>query len=167
MKSDISLRQEVYRPDAYKIIDWLRDTEVTQYLNEDRNASRSIENAINTVNMPILTHLFNNNSSFYIITNEDDSIGFIRLVPKGSDAEIVIAIGERELWGLGLGKAAILEGLKEAFFTWRVNSVIANIKFENIRSRRAFKKVGFKEVKKLDNEVKYMLTMRDFLKIVA
>lgn len=167
MNKDVSLRQEVYRRDAYKIIEWLNDNKVTQYLNEDKDAGESIEKAINTVNMPILTHLFNNNSSFYIITNKDESIGFIRLIQGKEDAEMVIAIGERALWGLGLGKAAILEGLKEAFFKWRVEKVIANIKCENTRSRRVFKRVGFKEVKLMEREVKYMLTMDEFLKLVS
>ncbi len=167
MKLDVSLRQEVYRSDAFKIIEWLNDDEVTRYLNEDKCASKNIENAINTINMPILTHLFNNNSSFYIIRNKDYSIGFVRLIQKGTDAEIVIAIGEKELWGLGFGKAAILESLKQAFFTWRVDSVIAKIKLENTRSRNAFKGIGFKEVKHLEKEVKYSLTMQDFLKIAA
>lgn len=167
MKLDVSLRQEVYRADAFKIIQWLNDEEVTRYLNEDKNASRNIEKVINTVNMPILTHLFNNNSSFYIIKNDDSSIGFVRLIQKGSDAEIVIAIGEKDLWGLGAGKAAILESLKQAFFNWRVNSVVAKIRAENTRSRNAFKGIGFREVKKLDKEIKYSLTINEFLKMVA
>jgi len=167
MKLDVSLRQEVYRADAFKIVEWLKDEEVTRHLNEDKSASKNIENAINNINMPILTHLFNNNSSFYIIKNKNSSIGFVRLIQKGTDAEIVIAIGEKELWGLGFGKAAIIESLKQAFFTWRVDSVIAKIKFDNTRSRNAFEGIGFKEVKHLEKEVKYSLTMKEFFKIAA
>ena len=60
----MKLRQEVYSSDAWKIIDWLEDDEVSRYLNESQNVTDSIKQVINRVNMPILTLLFNQEGSF-------------------------------------------------------------------------------------------------------
>ena len=163
---NVQLRQEVYRNDAWKIIDWLEDDNVIMYLNEDQNVSSSIKQVINRVNLPILTHLFNQNGSFFIVsTAKDEPIGFLRLVPKISEAEMVIVIGNREKWGQGLGSSAIHQGLKHAFFEWRVDKVIAKICSENHRSIRAFKKVGFKCEKIFPKAIHYSITMDEFLKL--
>jgi RimJ/RimL family protein N-acetyltransferase len=162
---NVQLRQEVYRNDAWKIIDWLDDDEVTRYLNESQNVSHSIMQVINRVNMPILTHLFNRNGSFFIVsTKEEEPIGFLKLVPKQPGAEMVIVIGDRKKWGKGLGSSAILQGLKHAFFEWRVNKVIAKINHKNERSIRVFKKIGFKHEKELPKEMQFSITIDEFLK---
>ncbi|MEA4849158.1 MAG: GNAT family protein [Clostridiaceae bacterium] len=160
----VRLRQEVFEADAWKIADWLEDHEVIQYLNEGQNVVKSIRQVIQRVNMPILTHLFNQNGSFFVI-EEKQPIGFLRLVPKGKTAEMVIVIGEKEKWGRGLGKNAILQGLKHAFFEWRMDEVIAKVNLENERSIRAFRSLGFKPEKELAKEMQYSISIREFLKI--
>lgn len=62
--NNVELRQEVFKSDAAIIASWLEDTEITQYLNEKQNVSKSIKDIMYRVNMPILTHLFNKNGSF-------------------------------------------------------------------------------------------------------
>lgn len=167
-KVSVKLRQEVYRSDAWKIIDWLEDDEVSKYLNESQNVTESIRQVINRVNMPILTPLFNQEGSFFIITlNEEEPIGFLRLVPKSKAVEIVIVIGDKEKWGHGFGSNAIKEALKKAFFSWRANEVIAKINFRNERSIRAFNRVGFREDKLLAKEIQYAMSMDEFLKLAA
>jgi RimJ/RimL family protein N-acetyltransferase len=162
---NIQLRQEVFAADAWKIADWMEDYEIVKYLNEDQNVSDSIKQVIQRVNMPILTHLFNRNGSFFIITEKGKSIGFLRLVLKGNSAEMVIVIGEKEKWGKGFGKNAIIQGLKHAFYEWRMDEVIAKIKLNNERSIRVFKKVGFKPDKELPREMQFSISMEEFLKI--
>lgn len=165
---DVQLRQEIYKEDAWRIIDWLQDEEVIRYLNENQNVCKSIKQVINRVNMPILTHLFNNNGSFFIVTtNEEEPIGFLRLVPKGKGAEIVIVIGDKEKWGRGLGSSAILQGLKHAFFYWRVDEVKAKINFKNERSIKVFNRVGFKKEKLLPREIQYSMSFDEFLKLAS
>jgi len=156
----VQLRQEVFQADAWKIADWLDDNEVIKYLNEGRNVANSITQAIQRVNMPILTHLFNQNGSFFMIMEKKQPIGFLRLVPKGKAAEMVIVIGEKEKWGKGLGKHAIQEGLRHAFFEWRMDEVIAKINLKNERSIKAFKSVGFKPEKELMKEMQYSISVR-------
>lgn len=166
--NNVQLRQEVFKSDAWKIIDWLEDNEVTEYLNERQNVGNSIKQVIYRVNMPILTHLFNQDGSFYMVTtDEKEPIGFLRLVPKGKGAEMVVVIGDREKWGKGFGSSAIFQGLKQAFFEWRVDEVIAKINFKNQRSIRAFKRLGFQEDKELVKETQYSLSMKEFLKLAA
>lgn len=165
---DVQLRQEIYKDDAWRIIQWLQDDEVIMYLNENQNVCKSIKQVIDRVNMPILTHLFNDNGSFFIVsTSEEEPIGFLRLVPKGKLAEMVIVIGDKEKWGKGLGSSAIRQGLKHAFFYWRVDEVIAKINFKNQRSIRAFNKVGFKKEKLLPREIQYSISINEFLKLAS
>lgn len=164
--NSIKLRREVFKSDAWKMIDWLQDNMVTQYLNEYNNVCNSIKEVMRRVNMPILTHLFNQDGAFFMITTNtkgEEPIGFLRLVPKKDATEMVVVIGDREKWGKGLGSNAIFEGLKHAFFNWRVDEVIAKINFKNERSRRAFKRVGFTKDKELPKEIQYSISMDEFL----
>ncbi|AJD33003.1 MULTISPECIES: GNAT family N-acetyltransferase [Clostridium] len=166
--NNVELRQEVFKSDASIIANWLEDTEITQYLNEKQNVSKSIKDIMYRINMPILTHLFNQNGSFFMVTtNEKEPVGFLRLVPKNSIAEMVIVIGDKDKWGKGLGTNAILEGLKHAFFQWRVDEVVAKINFKNQRSRRVFRKIGFTEDKELAKEMQYSMSIKEFLQLVA
>ncbi|KYH29151.1 MULTISPECIES: GNAT family N-acetyltransferase [Clostridium] len=164
----VRLRQEVFSSDAWKIIQWMDDTEITQYLNESQNVGNSIRQVISRVNMPILTHLFNQNGSFFILTTIDNEpIGFLRLVPKGNNVEMVIVIGDKEKWGMGFGTNAIFQGLKHSFFNWKADKVIAKIKLKNNRSIRAFSRVGFKKEKDLIKEAQYSISIDEFLKLAV
>ena len=165
--NSVNLSREVYISDAEKICNWLSDDEITSYLNEDNNVKRNLINVINRVNMPILTHLFNNNCRFFIIKNVYVAIGFLRLVPKGEFVEIVIAVGEKDLWGKGIGHNAVLEALKVAFFEMRADYVVAKIKKINKRSQNLFKGVGFKQAKELEREIEYHISMKSFIKSAA
>lgn len=166
--NNVELRQEVFKSDAAIIANWLEDTEITQYLNEKQNVSKGIKDIMYRINMPILTHLFNQNGSFFMVTtNEKEPVGFLRLVPKNNVTEMVIVIGDKDKWGKGLGTNAILEGLKHAFFQWRADEVVAKINFKNQRSRRVFRKIGFTEDKELAKEMQYSMSIKEFLQLVA
>jgi RimJ/RimL family protein N-acetyltransferase len=165
---NVRLRREIYAEDAWRIIDWLQDEEITRHLNEHQNVCSSIRQVMQRVNMPVLTHLFNQGGSFFIVTtHDDDPVGFLRLVPRDTEAEIVIVIGDKEKWGLGLGTGAILQGLKHCFFEWRVEKIVAKIKHGNIRSINVFKKAGFRLERELSKEKQYYITINDFLKLAG
>lgn len=165
---NVLLRQEVFSSDARTLINWLEDTEITQYLNENQNVCDSIRQVISRVNLPILTHLFNQNGSFFILTTQDKfPIGFLRLIPKGKTVEMVIVIGDKEKWGMGLGTNAISQGLKHSFFNWRADKVIAKIKFQNRRSINVFQKIGFKKEKNFAIEAQYSISMDEYLSIAS
>lgn len=162
---EISLRQEVTRNDALAIKDWMEDHEVTKYLNELSNISQEIQQAINRVNMYIMTHLFNRGGSFFVVcTEQNEPIGFIKLVRKVNEAEIVVVIGDRDKWGQGFGTKAIYQGLNQAFFEWRIHKVIAKIDPRNTRSIKAFEKSGFQFEKELAHTHLFHITLEDYIK---
>jgi len=160
----VFLCSEITRENALTLIKWLKDKEVTKYLSDPQDVSRSIEQVVHKTNLPVLTHLFNHNGRFYMVYNKQDiPIGFVRLVKKGSDYEIVIVIGDRNHWGKRLGTSAIKESIKLAFFEFRAQKVIANIQKENKRSIRAFLNNGFKIEKESNAYKTFSITMEQYL----
>jgi len=163
----VFLCSEITRENAYTLIKWLKDNEVTKYLSDPQDVSNSIEQVINNTNLHVLTHLFNRDGRFYMVYNKQNiTVGFVRLVKKGSDYEIVIVIGDRNNWGNKLGASAIRESIKIAFFDFRAQKVVAKIQKENRRSIRAFLNNGFKVEKVSNNYKTFSLTMDRFLKSI-
>ncbi len=148
-KPFIALCPEITRANALDLIEWLEDESVTRYLSDSRNVSRSIEQVVNRVQLPTLTHLFNQGGRFFMAYDRHDvPVGFVRLIQTGTDCEIVLVIGNRDDWGRKLGASAIGEGMKLAFFEMRAEKLIAKIHIDNVRSVNAFLRSGFV----LDNE---------------
>lgn len=140
----ISLCPEITRANALTLMDWLEDEDITRYLSDSRHVSRMIEQVIGRVQLPILTHLFNQGGRFFMACDQHDvPVGFVRLVKAGPDCEMVLVIGERDNWGRKLGASAIREGMKLAFFEMRAERLIAKIHPENLRSLNAFLRSGF------------------------
>ncbi len=143
-KPFISLCPEITRANALTLMDWLEDEEVTRYLSDSRHVSRFIEQVIGRVQLPVLTHLFNQGGRFFMAYDQHDvPVGFVRLVKTGSDCEMVLVIGNRDNWGRKLGGSAIREGMKLAFFDMRAEKLIAKIHPDNARSLKAFLHNGF------------------------
>lgn len=163
--SKIKLRQEIFESDARSIAEWLEDYEIARFLNEEQNISEVIKQMIDRINMPILTHLFNRSSSFFMIIHNELPVGFLKLVPKGETTEIVVVIGDKRNWGRGFGHNAICQGLKHAFFTLRNSKVIAKIKKDNERSKMVFRKVGFQVERTLEKEIQYNISKEQYLKL--
>ena len=142
-KPFIALCPEITRANALTLMDWLEDEDVTRYLSDSRHVSRFIEQVIGRVQLPILTHLFNQGGRFFMAYDgQDVPVGFVRLVKVGRDCEMVLVIGNRDNWGRKLGASAIREGMKLAFFEMRAERLIAKIHPENVRSLNAFLRSG-------------------------
>ncbi|AJP56852.1 GNAT family N-acetyltransferase [Pandoraea vervacti] len=140
----ISLCPEITRANAFHLIDWLEDESVVRYLSDSRHVSRSIEQVVQRVQLPILTHVFNQGGRFFMAYDRhDEPVGFVRLVRTGQDCEIVLVIGNRDNWGRKLGASALREGMKFAFFDMRAEKLIARIHTENARSLGTFLRCGF------------------------
>lgn len=160
----IQLKQEVTRNDAQTIISWIKDNEITKYLNESANIIYELQQALERVNTIIMTHLFNSCGSFYLIyTCNSEPVGFLKLVRKPKETEIVIVIGDKKRWGKGLGRASIKKGLEIAFFQWRVSHVIAKINPNNVRSIKLFENVGFILVNEYKDTKVYSLSLDSFI----
>ncbi len=160
----VNLKQEITRYDAMVIMNWMENNEITRYLNETTDIVNEIKQAIDRVNMIIMTHLFNREGSFYLIYADNyNPLGFLKLVKRNKEAEMVIVIGDQKLWGRGIGKASIKRGLDIAFFQWRIPNVIAKINSNNIRSINAFVNSGFiLEYEYTDIKV-FSLSMKDYI----
>ncbi|MHA7601657.1 bifunctional GNAT family N-acetyltransferase/nucleoside diphosphate kinase regulator [Alicycliphilus sp. T452] len=163
-KPFISLCPEITRANALNLMDWLEDENVIRYLSDSRHVSRFIEQVIGRVQLPILTHLFNQGGRFFMAYDRhDEPVGFVRLVKTGPDCEIVLVIGNRDNWGRKLGASTLREGMKRAFFDMRAEKLIAKIHADNTRSLRAFLRCGFL----LDSETptlkSYALTSERYL----
>jgi regulator of nucleoside diphosphate kinase len=140
----ISLCPEITRTNALTLMDWLEDEDVTRYLSDSRHVSRFIEQVIGRVQLPILTHLFNQGGRFFMAYDQHDvPVGFVRLVKAGTDCEMVLVIGNRDNWGRKFGANAIREAMKLAFFDMRAEKIIAKIHPDNVRSLKAFLRTGF------------------------
>lgn len=143
-KPFVSLCPEITRANARTLMDWLEDEAVTRYLSDSRHVSQFIEQVIDRVQLPVLTHLFNQGGRFFMACDRHDvPVGFVRLVKKGPDCEIVLVIGDRDNWGRRLGASAIREGMKLAFFDMRAEKLVAKIHPDNARSLKAFLHGGF------------------------
>ncbi len=140
----ISLCPEITRADALTLIDWLDDERVVRYLSDSQHVSRFIEDVIGRVQLPVLTHLFNQGGRFFMAYDRHEvPVGFVRLVKTGRNCEMVLVIGKRDNWGRKLGTSVIREGMKLAFFEMRADKLIAKIHTENARSLKAFERCGF------------------------
>ena len=143
-KPFISLCPEITRAHALNLMNWLEDEDVTRYLSDSRHVSRFIEQVVGRVQLPILTHLFNQGGRFFMAYDRRDvPVGFVRLIKSGPDCEIVLVIGNRDNWGRKLGVSTIRESMKLAFFDMRAERLIAKIDVENVRSLKAFEHCGF------------------------
>ena len=160
----VSLCSEITKENTLTLIKWLKNKDVTKYLSDPQDVSNSIEQVVYKTNLPVLTHLFNRNGRFYMVYDKHKiPIGFVRLVKKGRDYEIVIVIGDQNNWGKKLGTSAIKESIKIAFFDFRAQKVIAKIQKENKRSIRAFINSGFKVEKETNTFITYAITMEQYL----
>jgi RimJ/RimL family protein N-acetyltransferase len=73
-------------------------------------------------------------------------IGFVDLARQTAiQAELGIAIGERALWGRGLGERAARLMLTHAFGTLHLRRVMAEVHATNARSLALMHKLGFRE----------------------
>ncbi|MBF5006281.1 bifunctional GNAT family N-acetyltransferase/nucleoside diphosphate kinase regulator [Diaphorobacter caeni] len=143
-KPFVSLCPEITRSHALTLMNWLEDESVTCHLSDSRHVSRFIEQVIDRVQMPILTHVFNQGGRFFMAYDRHDMpVGFVRLVKTGVDCEIVLVIGDRDNWGRKLGASTLREGMKLAFFEMRADKLIAKIHPDNVRSLKAFLRCGF------------------------
>ncbi len=166
-KPFISLCPEITRANALNLIDWLKDESVVRYLSDSRHVSRFIEQVVDRVQLPILTHLFNQGGRFFMAYDRHDvPVGFVRLVKTGTDCEMVLVIGNRENWGRKLGASAIREGMKLAFFDLRAEKLIAKIHTDNARSLNAFLRCGFQLESEAPAQKSFSMTAGRYLRLL-
>lgn len=163
----ITLREEVFLKDAYEIADWLENEEVTRYLTEGNETSREIRRSLMYTSCPVVTHMFCSSGKFFIIDMNGKAIGYSRLIPKSTGYEVVIVIGNQNMWNKGYGQKVLNEIMKEAFFNLRSEMIIAKIKHGNEHSRHLFEKFGFSVVHKSESCSVLNMRIEEFMKKAA
>lgn len=163
----VSLCPEITRSDALKLMDWLEDESVTRHLSDSRHVSRFIEQVVDRVRLPILTHLFNQGGRFFMAYDRQDvPVGFVRLVQTGPECEMVLVIGNRDNWGRQLGASAIREGMKIAFLEMRAERLVAKIHPDNVRSLRVFHRCGFLLESQTPALMSFAMTSERYLRLL-
>lgn len=165
--ASVFLRTNITVDDAYKLIEWLENKEITKYLNESPEATDEIRTVVASLNTHLLTYHFNRYGRFFMIdTDSGNTIGFIRLAEMKIDNayEIVIVIGDKTKWGQGYGRNALKKCLQILFFDLRADMLLANIHVENIHSIHLFEKSGLYREKENRNTVRYKISKHEFLK---
>lgn len=101
-------------------------------------------------------HCVNNDAADFIrmgIDLGDRLVGYVDLASIHNDsAEIGIAIGERTLWGQGIGGEAVRCLMKYASEKLRITVFDAETNEENIRARNMLQKLGFVEASRRGTE---------------
>jgi len=169
--ASVFLRAEITREDIENIIDWLENEAVTQYLEDGLDTVDMLRGMTEYVPEHFYTMMLNDNGMFYIIDgtiDEDEEpipVGFLRLDEyEHNRYELVFAVGREDMWGNGLGKAAVRDALSIAFFELRADNVRALVRRENIRSARVLTGSGFLPDCSGDRHMEYSLTLKDYLK---
>lgn len=163
----ITLRQDIFSEDALKIADWLDDQEIIEHLNEHGATSDHIRKLVKNSTLPIYNQVFNQRGTFYLICLDGESIGYVKFIPKKSGHEIVITIGDKDLWGKGYGTRALKKALNEAFFSLRYEKIDAKIKAGNRRSLCLFEHIGFGGIRVHENLHHLSMDIDTYLKRAA
>ncbi|MDD4311831.1 MAG: GNAT family protein [Eubacteriales bacterium] len=165
--ASIFLRSEVTKQDIERLSSWMERPQVTRYLNEHAQISRSLSALSWEVPEPLLGQRLSSGGMFYFIClGCRRPIGFISLkrMSFAGDWEIVAAIGEPLLWGAGFGARALRLALQEAFYP-RDSQVLrlhATIHHKNTRSMRLFLHAGFQPTGEAGACTRLMITRECF-----
>lgn len=163
---NISLRLDVNVFDAKNIIKWLDNEDVTKYLNEDINSKTSLIDIINSNRADLLTCYLNKDGRFFLIDDrKNHSIGFLTLftVITKKEYEVVIVIGNPNNWGKQYAHMALKQIMREIFFLWRIDKLLARIHIDNHRSINLFKHLGFKQSLIKNNHIHFEINFNEYL----
>jgi regulator of nucleoside diphosphate kinase len=150
------------------LIQWLQDHHVRKFLSDSQDVSDKLTQVLERVNLPVVTHLFCQQGKFMMAYDtQNRPVGFVRLVVRDHETEMVLAIGDRNQWGRGLGTSTIRESMKVAFFELRAKKLVAKVHHENVRSARAFMKAGFSVEHETARMKNFSMTMDEYLTMIA
>lgn len=126
-----------------KCVEWLNDSDVTEYLTMSEPLSmegeqRWYENLLRDKSSKVYT----------IETVAGEHIGNLGLHSidfHNRRTEMGVFIGKKSVWGKGYGTEAVLLGLKLAFEGLNLNKVYLKVFVNNKRAQKCYEKAGFKK----------------------
>lgn len=77
--------------------------------------------------------------------------------------EVVIAIGNPNNWGKQYAHMALKKIVREIFFSWRIDKLLARIHIDNHRSINLFKHLGFKQSLIKNNHIHFEINFNEYL----
>ena len=102
------LRMEICHADITRMIRWMRNPNGTKYLNEAPDVAQSLEQLVRSVPEPMYQyHLCRTGHFFMVCHQENESVGFVKLLPTAMEGayEIVYVIGALGSWAWSAGGA--------------------------------------------------------------
>lgn len=131
-------------------------------MNEDLYMITTLNNILNNKQELLLTYYLNQSCIFHMIDLNNNPIGFISLIHyKNKVYEIVIAIGNKELWGKKIAKQALNDTINYIQDKLNGEKLIAKIHYQNIRSINLFTHLGFNKIYENDKYLHFQLTLND------
>jgi len=167
--TSVHLRAEIFRRDVDRMIHWMENANVIRYLNEDSNIAHWLRQLNTNVPEPMLNYHFNQRGHFFMVChNDQESVGFVRLMPMSVQKayEIVYVIGEEALWGQGLGRRAVRCAQSHAFFQLRAERIVAKIMPHNHRSIRCVRACGFQQTEEGEKLHRFEMTASAYLQFL-
>lgn len=125
---------------------WLNDPEVNRYLETKSATIAELKKYIAGKNAQKDTELYG-----IFLCDGDRHIGTVKLEPIDfvtKRATVGIMIGDKREWGKGLAGEAIQLLIDYCFTKLKMKELIMGVLAQNAAAIRAYKKVGFKEVKR-------------------
>ena len=142
----VELRNFIEKNDALNLIKWLDDFEVVKYMNESKDICDVLTSILDNRQEALLTYYLNRSCVFHMVDYENDSVGFVSLIPNlNNQYEVVIAIGDKDIWGQKIGHSALEKTILFAFNELKCQKLVAKIHNENTRSIKLFENLGFKK----------------------
>lgn len=126
------LRMEICHADITRMIRWMRNPNVTKYLNEAPDVAQSLEQLVRSVPEPMYQyHLCRTGHFFMVCHQENESVSFVKLLPTA------------------------MEG---AFLHLRADRVVAKVMPQNLRSIRGVRACGFQQMAEMPRLVRFEIT---------
>ena len=123
-------------------VSWLNDKKITKY-SEQRLKKHTIKSQLNFIKKKIESK----NSFLYKIIHNTNFVGILEIGYINNyhkNCELMYMIGERSLWGQGMGSAAVKLGLEICFNKYNIKKVYAGTYAKNVASQKVLLKNNFK-----------------------
>jgi RimJ/RimL family protein N-acetyltransferase len=132
------------RADIDRFVRWFNDGEMLAFIGMRAPMSRAAEERW----FERMLEAEGRDAYHFVICMRDDgrpvgTIGFFDLNLVNGSVELGITIGEKELWGRGLGTDAVEVLVDFGFGELRLERIMLKVYDYNLRARRAYEKVGF------------------------
>lgn len=126
------LRMEICHADITRMIRWMRNPNVTKYLNEAPDVAQSLEQLVRSVPEPMYQyHLCRTGHFFMVCHQENESVGFVKLLPTATEG---------------------------AYLHLRADRVVAKVMPQNLRSIRCVRACGFQQIAEMPRLVRFEIT---------